>query len=149
MGIVRLLLALTVLLSHYHIHSANGPNLSAPMPVQAFFVISKIMALVLDTKYSSNVSFWIRRLLSMDPVCLITALAALVLSCTGTLRWPGTYWGYRERHHHRAGVGAFSEHTRNASQRPLLVIESRADILLSGSIPFAAIAVAASMLTAA
>lgn len=79
MGLIRVLLALAVLLSHlplarYHI-------LSGGLAVQAFFIISGFyMALVLDGKYRDAGLFYSNRLLRLAPTYLIMlVLGAVVL----------------------------------------------------------------------
>lgn len=66
MGMIRVLLALAVLLSHLPL--ASYKILSGGLAVQSFFVISGFyMALVLDGKYKDAGLFWSNRLLRLAP----------------------------------------------------------------------------------
>ena len=79
MGIIRVLLALAVLLSHLPL--ASYKILSGGLAVQSFFVISGFyMALVLDGKYRDTGLFWSNRVLRLAPtyfVMLLLGAAAL------------------------------------------------------------------------
>ena len=89
MGVVRVLLALAVLLSH--LPPASYKILSGALAVQAFFVVSGFyMALVLDGKYRDTWLFYSNRILRLAPtyafMCGLGAftLFALNASITGT-----------------------------------------------------------------
>lgn len=81
MGIIRLLLAIAVLNSHF-------PFLEMPMvdgheAVLAFFAISGFyMALVLDTPYASPGSFYMGRFLSLYPIYLFALIFSVALLVT-------------------------------------------------------------------
>lgn len=77
MGILRFILALSVVFAHVGIRWPIAPDRA----VQAFFVISGFyMALVLDKRYSDNWTFWTNRLIRIFPsYLLIAALTALWL----------------------------------------------------------------------
>lgn len=79
MGLIRVLLALAVLLSHLPL--AHYHILSGGLAVQAFFIISGFyMALVLDGKYRDAGLFYSNRLLRLAPTYLIMlVLGAVVL----------------------------------------------------------------------
>ncbi len=88
-GMIRVLLALAVLLSHLPLTSYK--ILSGGLAVQAFFVISGFyMALVLDGKYKNAGLFWSNRLLRLAPTYIVmlvlgaVALFGLKASVTGT-----------------------------------------------------------------
>ncbi|MBO9670537.1 MAG: acyltransferase [Sphingobium sp.] len=73
MGLIRLLLALAVLLSH--IPAATVHFIGGGTAVQAFFVVSGFyMSLVLSGKYRDRRTFWTNRLLRLAP-----AYAAMML----------------------------------------------------------------------
>lgn len=83
MGILRLLLALSVLI--FHSGSLFGYNIANPrIAVSSFFIISGFyMALILDKKYktkNANFLFWSNRALRIFPVYWITLAALLVLA---------------------------------------------------------------------
>ena len=78
MGLVRVILALSVLGSHYHIH----PNLGFTGPVVAvkfFYMISGFyMAMILQKNYYPSIkSFYLSRFLRLYPIYLIFTLACL------------------------------------------------------------------------
>lgn len=79
MGLVRLLLALAVLLSH--LPTATVTFIGGGLAVQAFFIVSGFyMALVLSGKYATARTFWSNRLLRLAPayaVMMVVATAGL------------------------------------------------------------------------
>jgi len=79
MGVLRLLLAFAVLLSH--LPPAKTKFVSGGLAVQGFFVVSGFyMALVLDGKYRDTRLFYSNRLLRLLPAYFVTmALAAVAL----------------------------------------------------------------------
>jgi peptidoglycan/LPS O-acetylase OafA/YrhL len=83
MGVIRFLLALSVVAAHC------GPILgttlvSGQLAVQAFYIISGFyMSLVLDTKYNYKGSYWMfleQRVLRLYPVYYLVALVTLIAS---------------------------------------------------------------------
>jgi peptidoglycan/LPS O-acetylase OafA/YrhL len=75
MGLVRLLLALAVLLSH--IPTATVHFIGGGTAVQAFFIVSGFyMSLVLSGKYRDTRTFWTNRLLRLAPAYFATMLIA-------------------------------------------------------------------------
>ena len=78
MGLVRLLLALAVLLSH--MPTATVQFVHGGLAVQAFFVVSGFyMALVLDGKYEDRKLFYSNRLLRLAPAYFAMMAIALVV----------------------------------------------------------------------
>lgn len=90
-GVFRLILALTVIITHTH--SLWGFTLGNPViAVRTFFIISGFyMSLVLNEKYSSHLLFWRNRFLKIYPVYWVT-LILTVLSCLGAY-WLRGNWG--------------------------------------------------------
>ena len=87
MGLLRLLLALCVVLTHLPIATLRLMN--GALAVQAFFVVSGFyMALVLDGKYASARLFYTNRLLRIFPgyvaMLPVAALALLALDASAT-----------------------------------------------------------------
>src|SRR5689334_14401820 len=86
MGLVRLLLALAVVLSHTP--TAEFHFIGGGLAVQAFFIVSGFyMALVLDGKYADARTFYSNRLLRLAPayfVVLVVGLAMLPFGLTVT-----------------------------------------------------------------
>lgn len=87
MGLVRLLLALAVLLSH--IPTATVRFIGGGTAVQAFFIVSGFyMSLVLSGKYRDIRTFWTNRLLRLAPayfaMVLIAGIALAGWSLTAT-----------------------------------------------------------------
>ena len=70
MGVIRLLLAMSVLLDHTRFEEAFGffAIVGGPLAVQAFFIISGFyIGLILDTKYHDVALFWSNRCLRIFP----------------------------------------------------------------------------------
>lgn len=89
MGVIRLILALAVVLSH--MPGSGVGFISGGLAVQAFFIISGFyMALVLGSKYADRGLFYSNRLLRLAPTYLVmlliagVALFAFGVSGTGT-----------------------------------------------------------------
>lgn len=87
MGLIRLVLALAVLLSH--LPGSPFKFISGAMAVQSFFIISGFyMALVLDGKYADRGLFYSNRLLRLAPtyaaMAAITAVALFVFRISAT-----------------------------------------------------------------
>jgi peptidoglycan/LPS O-acetylase OafA/YrhL len=83
MGVLRLLLALAVVVSHTGAHAFGYRPISGPDAVQAFYAISGFyMALVLDTKYGTGWKsvrlFWQNRYLRLAPTYWIVLAFVLV-----------------------------------------------------------------------
>ncbi len=78
MGIVRFLLALSVILSH--LPPATFHFISGAFGVQAFFIVSGFyMALILDRKYADTRLFYSNRLLRLAPTYFTVMAVGLVL----------------------------------------------------------------------
>ena len=78
MGLIRLLLAIAVLLSH--LPTATVKFIHGGLAVQAFFVVSGFyMALVLDGKYTDRNLFYSNRLLRLAPAYFTMLAIALVV----------------------------------------------------------------------
>lgn len=101
MGTIRLLLAASVVLSHYHLDGHRWSQLvGATLAVQAFFVVSGFyMGLVLDTKYPTAAGwagcrrFWLSRFLRIYPTYAIIGLAVIAAGVlAGNPLRPGPYW---------------------------------------------------------
>ncbi len=86
MGVIRLLLAISVVLAHANSKQLVGGSLA----VQAFFVISGFyMALVLNQTYASVRVFYLNRFLRLYPAYFVIAvITAVVYSITG-----GSFYG--------------------------------------------------------
>ena len=92
MGILRLLLALSVIADHtsgfFGNHLVGGPT-----AVQSFYLISGFyMALVLNGKYNFAGSYWpfiIQRILRLYPLYILILISTLVWAWAG-LHWTGT-----------------------------------------------------------
>lgn len=87
MGVIRLILALAVVLSHM-LGSGVG-IISGGLAVQAFFIVSGFyMALVLDSKYADRGLFYSNRLLRLAPtygvMLLVAGVALFVFGFSGT-----------------------------------------------------------------
>ena len=99
MGVLRLLLALSVLLAHSD-HTLGLLGFHPTVAVRSFYIISGFyMALVLNTKYLGlpKYVFWRSRYLRLFPAYLVTlALTCLygyVTYCVrGTVEWPFQFW---------------------------------------------------------
>ena len=78
MGLIRLLLAIAVLLSH--LPTATVKFIHGGLAVQAFFIVSGFyMALVLDGKYSDRNLFYTNRLLRLAPAYFTMLVIGLVV----------------------------------------------------------------------
>lgn len=98
MGVIRLLLAISVLLEH------AGPLfgltlVGGEIAVQCFFAISGFyIAFILEEKYSSNGSgislFYSNRLLRLMPLYWLVALLVLLKSCFVFIWTDGNSWGH-------------------------------------------------------
>ncbi|MFP5238959.1 MAG: acyltransferase family protein [Acidobacteriota bacterium] len=99
MGVLRLLLALSVLLAHSD-HTLGLLGFHPTVAVRSFYIISGFyMALVLNTKYLGlpKYVFWRSRYLRLFPAYLVTlALTCLYGYVTyrvrGTVEWPFQFW---------------------------------------------------------
>jgi len=91
MGLIRLLLALTVLITHTH--PIYGFTLGTPViAVRAFFIISGFyMALVLNGKYLSYWSFVSNRFLKIYPIYWMTLLISVILGVAMVLLKGSSY----------------------------------------------------------
>ncbi|MFZ2153296.1 MAG: acyltransferase [Microgenomates group bacterium] len=90
-GVFRLILALTVVVTHTH--SLWGFTLGNPViAVRTFFIISGFyMSLILNEKYKDRRSFWINRILKIYPIYWVTLLLT-IFSCMGAF-WLRGNWG--------------------------------------------------------
>src|SRR4051794_14358576 len=84
MGVLRLLLALAVVVTHLGGVAFGYRPILGPDAVQAFYAISGFyMALVLDTKYGTSLKavrlFWQNRYLRLAPTYWIVFAGSLVL----------------------------------------------------------------------
>jgi len=86
MGIIRFLLAASVVVAHAH-QSIGIPILSAGVCVETFFIISGFyMALVLETKYHSDTrSFWLNRWFRIAPTYYIVLITSLGIYAAASL----------------------------------------------------------------
>lgn len=87
MGLIRLLLALSVLLAHTNYFMANPALAGGPAAVQLFFMISGYLmsfVLVEAGSYSDIRAFWINRALRLYPIYYAVALMALLY---GAVLW--------------------------------------------------------------
>lgn len=85
MGLLRFLLALSVVLAHapVRILFPGQPLVGGALAVQIFFMISGFyMALILDGKYSDNKLFWSNRALRLLPAYFLCLLLALLVDVT-------------------------------------------------------------------
>ena len=92
MGILRLLLALSVIADHTSGFFGNR-LVGGPTAVQSFYIMSGFyMALVLNGKYNFSGSYWpfiVQRFLRLYPVYLMVILSTLLYAWAG-LHWTGT-----------------------------------------------------------
>ena len=86
MGIIRFLLACSVVIAHAH-QSISIPILNAGACVETFFIISGFyMALVLETKYHSDRrAFWLNRWFRIAPTYYMILLASLAIYFAASL----------------------------------------------------------------
>jgi len=99
MGVLRLLLALSVLIGHSD-HSFGLPGFDTTVAVRSFYIISGFyMALVLSTKYLGlpKYVFWRSRYLRLFPayfatLALTCAYGYVTFSLRGTVEWPFQFW---------------------------------------------------------
>jgi len=86
MGIIRFLLACSVVVAHSH-QSIGIPMLDAGVCVETFFIISGFyMALVLETKYHSDKrAFWLNRWFRIAPTYYIVLLVSLGIYVAASL----------------------------------------------------------------
>lgn len=87
MGLIRVMLAMAVVLSH--LPMASFKFLSGGLAVQSFFIISGFyMSLILSGKYSDTNLFYTNRLLRLFPtyfiMCALTAIAVWVFNASPT-----------------------------------------------------------------
>lgn len=86
MGVIRFLLACSVVIAHSH--DAKGfLLLPASVSVEAFFIISGFyMALVLEKKYSNDLkAFWLNRWFRIAPTYYLILIASLAIYCIASL----------------------------------------------------------------
>ena len=78
MGVLRLLLAISVMLAH---SKYSGVLLNGSIAVELFYIISGYyMAMVLNTKYDSKKQFWINRFIKIYGIYWISLLVVTILN---------------------------------------------------------------------
>ena len=109
MGVIRFLLACAVVIAHAH-QAICIPILSAGVCVETFFIISGFyMALVLETKYKSDVkSFWLNRWFRIAPTYYIVLICSLGIYFTASL------WKHHPIDRLNFFVSAFRDHAWGA-----------------------------------
>jgi hypothetical protein len=109
MGIIRFLLACSVVIAHAH-QSISLPILNAGACVETFFIISGFyMALVLETKYHSDRrAFWLNRWFRIAPTYYMILLASLAIYFAASL------WKHHPIDRFNFFVTAFHDHAWGA-----------------------------------
>lgn len=113
MGLLRLVLALSVLMTHAFINQSNFLFTSKGAVISFFIISGFYMALILDKKYSSIKNFYKSRFLRIYPIYLISLLTILSFGMLKTFLNIGSsdnailhYFNYASEHR---GISSFIE----------------------------------------